>query len=64
MMLAAQNRSAVAVFVGSAAALVMTSLLGVVFGEAITRLVPEHVIRIGAALGFVAIGGFLLVSRA
>ena len=63
MMLAAQNKSAVAVFVGSALALVMASLLGVVFGEAITRLVPPQAIRTGAAVGFIAIGGFLLLGR-
>lgn len=63
MMLAAQNKSAVAVFVGSALALVMASLLGVVFGEAITRLVPPQAIRTGAAVGFLAIGGFLLLGR-
>jgi len=63
MMLAAQNRSAVAVFVGSAAALVMASLLGVVFGEAITRLVPPSLIKTGAAVAFIAIGGFLLLGR-
>ncbi len=63
MMLAAQNRSALAVFVGSAAALVMASLLGVVFGEAITRLVPGTLIRTGAAVGFLAIGALMLVTR-
>jgi putative Ca2+/H+ antiporter (TMEM165/GDT1 family) len=63
MMLAAQNRSAVAVFAGSALALVTASLLGVVFGEAITRLVPASVIRSGAAVGFIAIGALLLIGR-
>jgi putative Ca2+/H+ antiporter (TMEM165/GDT1 family) len=41
----------------------MASLLGVVFGEAITRLVPGTLIRTGAAVGFLAIGALMLVTR-
>ncbi|MCL6595407.1 MAG: TMEM165/GDT1 family protein [Firmicutes bacterium] len=63
MMLAAQHRSAVAVFVGASAALVLTSLLGVAVGEAVTRLVPASAVRTAAAVGFLAIGGFMLVGR-
>ena len=61
--MAAQSRSSVPVFIGASAALIMTSLLGVVFGEAITKLVPPHSIRLGAGVAFVLIGGGLLLGR-
>lgn len=63
MMLAAQSRSSVAVFIGSAGALIVASLLGVVFGEAIIKLVPAHTIKLSAGTAFVLIGGALLLGR-
>lgn len=63
MMLAAQSRSTVLVFSGAAAALVLTSFLGVAFGEAITRLVPAQTIRLASGAAFVLVGGFLLLGR-
>ena len=63
MVMAAQTRSPVAVFLGAAAALVLTSLLGVAFGEAITRVVPVRLIRSVAGAFFVVVGILLLVSR-
>ena len=63
MVLAAQTRSPLAVFIGSATALVITSLLGVVFGEAVTRLVPARIIRLLAGGLFIVIGVVLVASR-
>lgn len=63
MVLAAQSKAPVAVFVGAALALVASSLLGVLFGGAITHVLPVRHIRIGAGLFFVAIGVFLVLGR-
>jgi putative Ca2+/H+ antiporter (TMEM165/GDT1 family) len=63
MMLAAQSRSTSLVFIGSALALVLTSLLAVAFGEAVTRLVPASTIRWVSGAAFIAIGGILLIGR-
>ncbi|MDQ7793461.1 MAG: TMEM165/GDT1 family protein [bacterium] len=62
MLLAAQSRSPGAVFLGAAAALVLTSLLGVVLGIAVARVVPATYIRWAAGGGFIVIG-LLLVLR-
>lgn len=60
MMMSAQARSPWAVFVGSASALVCTSLLGVLAGEVVGRYIPEIYIKVGAGLGFILIGSVLL----
>lgn len=58
----ANSSSRVAVFVGSAGALVLTSLLGVVFGGLVGRLVSPQVIKIGAGSLFVILGIWMLIS--
>jgi putative Ca2+/H+ antiporter (TMEM165/GDT1 family) len=63
LMLAAQTRALLPVFFGAAAALVLTSLLGVIFGEAITRLIPAQTIRLASGAAFVLIGGLMLLGR-
>ena len=58
---AAGTRSRVSVFVGSAAALVLSSLLGVLCGAFVSRVAaPEH-IRAGAGALFVVLGIWMLV---
>lgn len=57
--LAARNQSPVPVFLGAVLALALVTLLGVVFGSAITMVVPETLLHKGAALAFVVIGGLL-----
>jgi len=59
---AAESRSRIAVFLGSAGALVLTSLLAVVFGSAVGRLIPENYIRVGAGALFVLLGVWMLCS--
>ncbi len=62
MTLAAQSRSPWSVFIGAALALTLTSLLGVVFGEALTRVIPKNYLHTGAGLAFIVLG-LLLVFR-
>jgi len=59
---AAENKTRLAVFLGSAGALVLTSLLAVVFGSAVGRLIPPHYIRGGAGTLFVLIGLWMFLS--
>lgn len=59
---AAENKARFAVFLGSACALVLTSLLAVVFGSAVGRLVPANYIKIGAGALFVLLGLWILLS--
>lgn len=63
MMLSAQSRAPLPVFVGAALALILTSVLGVVFGQAVTRLVPVQYVQLAAGAVFVVLGGVLLLGR-
>jgi Ca2+/H+ antiporter, TMEM165/GDT1 family len=58
---AAESKSRLAVFIGSAGALVLTSMLAVIFGSFISRIVPPHYIRIGAGALFVILGGWMIL---
>ncbi len=50
------------VFFGSAGALVLSSLLAVLLGDAIARVVPPHYIKIGAGAFFVVVGLYTLYT--
>ena len=63
MMLAAQSDSAISVFVGAALALCLSALLGVVFGEVITRVIPTSVIHLGAGVAFIGLGILLVLGK-
>lgn len=58
---AAKTKSPFMVFIGSAGALVMTSLLAVVFGSFISKWVPASYTRIGAGVLFIFLGVWLLL---
>ena len=47
------------VFLGAALALCLVTLIGVVFGEALMRFIPEGYLQRGAAVLFVAIGALM-----
>jgi len=59
---AAENKSRLAVFIGSAGALVLTSLLAVLFGSVIARVVPTNYIKVAACMLFVVLGVWIIVS--
>jgi putative Ca2+/H+ antiporter (TMEM165/GDT1 family) len=52
-----------AVFLGSAGALVCTSLIAVLAGAAFSRVVPPEYIRRGAGVIFVALGLLYLLTK-
>jgi len=54
--------SKVSVFLGSAGALVLSSLIAVVFGAAVSRVVPANYIKIGAGIFFVLVGVWTLYA--
>lgn len=54
--------SRLSVFLGSAGALVLSSFLAVMFGAAISRVVPPSYIKIGAGLFFVLVGFWTLYA--
>ena len=58
---AAESQSKVAVFLGAAGALLLTSLLAVVFGAVVSRLIPANYIKTGAGALFILLGLWMLV---
>ncbi|MGE5580755.1 MAG: TMEM165/GDT1 family protein [Bacillota bacterium] len=63
MMLASSKKAPWSVFLGSASALVLSSLIGVLVGDTLYRVVPAHIIRLVAGAGFVVIGALILFGR-
>jgi putative Ca2+/H+ antiporter (TMEM165/GDT1 family) len=57
---AAESKSRLAVFIGSAGALVLTSLLAVLFGAGIDRIVPTNYIKVVAGVLFILIGIWMI----
>ena len=58
---AAESKSRLAVFIGSAAALVLTSLLAVMLGAAVSRVVPANYIKAGAGALFIILGLWMVL---
>jgi putative Ca2+/H+ antiporter (TMEM165/GDT1 family) len=58
----ADCNSRISVFLGSAGALVLSSLIAVVFGAGISRLIPANAIKIGAGIFFIIVGILTLYS--
>lgn len=61
MLLASKSNSIWVIFVGSAAALILSSLLGCLAGVCINKYIPQSYIQVGSGLAFLVIG-FLLLS--
>lgn len=55
--------SRVGVFIASASALTVSSLLAVVFGEQLTRIVSPDLLETLAGMGFVVIGLWILLVK-
>ena len=51
-----------AVFLGSSSALVLASLVGALAGGSIANVIPTEVLQLMAAIGFLIIGGRLLLQ--
>lgn len=56
------SRFPVSVFLGTSAALILTSLLGVILGQGTAELLPSTWIKVAAAIGFTILGVKLLWS--
>jgi len=63
MTLAAESKNFWPIFLGSALALVATSLLGALFGAGISQVIPARYIHIGAGVGFILVGSLLVAGK-
>jgi putative Ca2+/H+ antiporter (TMEM165/GDT1 family) len=61
--LAASGKSRLGVFLGAAAALILTSAIAVLVGEAVGRVVPQVWIQRAAGVGFLVMGALILAGR-
>jgi putative Ca2+/H+ antiporter (TMEM165/GDT1 family) len=59
--LGSSSQSPRAVFFGTAIALVLTSLIGVLVGEGVAAIIPTQWLKIGAGIGFTVMGVRLLL---
>jgi putative Ca2+/H+ antiporter (TMEM165/GDT1 family) len=60
---AVENKSKLAVFLGSSCALILTSLLVVVFGSAVSRLIPANYLKGGSGALFILLGLWILIFQ-
>lgn len=60
--LAADCKSSVAIFIGSATALVLCSLIGALGGEALSRFIRPEMIKIIAGVFFIGAGIWILMT--
>lgn len=63
MLLVAKGNSAKAVFFGAATALVCSTILGVVLGSYLNKIIPANYIHTAAGIAFIVIGGLLLLGK-
>ena len=62
--MATSGQSRLAVFLGAAGALVVTSGIAVLVGEGLARVVPEIWIHRAAGVGFLIMGVLFLIGKA
>lgn len=60
MMLSAESSSRIAVLIGSALALVCSSVLGVFIGSLINKYIPADFINTAASIAFIIVGILML----
>lgn len=63
MALAAQYRKPIWVFIGAATALAVVTAIGVIFGEALTKLIPARRIHQLAGIVFIIFGVIMLFGK-
>lgn len=62
--LSGSSQSPRAVFFGTVAALILASLVGVLIGEGVATILPEKLLKAGAAIGFALLALRILMSDA
>jgi putative Ca2+/H+ antiporter (TMEM165/GDT1 family) len=63
MILASRSQSIWWVFIGSSAALVLTSLIAVLLGSYINKFIPQSYIQIASGAAFLVIGILLITGK-
>lgn len=58
--LVTESKAPLEVFLGASFALIIVTVIGVLFGGIVTRIIPTQYLKIGASLLFIGIGVFTL----
>ncbi len=61
--LSAESKKPISVFLGAILAFAVVTLLGAILGNAITRLIPTHIIEKIAGVAFIIIGILILLEK-
>lgn len=62
--LAADCDPKLSVFIGAGAALLLSTLIAVIFGSVLSKFIPEHYIKVAAGIFFVVVGIWMLTNAA
>ncbi len=63
MLLASKSKSIWHVFIGSACALILSSLIGVIAGSFINKYIPGFYIQLCSGIAFIIIGFLLIIGK-
>lgn len=63
MLLASKSKSIWHTFIGSACALVLSSLLGVLAGSVINKFIPVFYLQLFSGIAFILIGLLLIIGK-
>jgi len=61
--LSAESKKPISVFIGAIVAFGAITLIGALLGDAITRIIPTHIIEKIAALAFIVIGILMFFEK-
>lgn len=62
MLISSQSTSKLSVFIGSSLALILASLIGVIFGSLLNKIIPPNILQLSAGIAFILIG-FILILK-
>ena len=63
IMMTSKTKLPWSVFTGASLALCLVTLVGVLFGEGLIAVIPQHILKKGAAFVFVIIGVWMFFSK-
>jgi putative Ca2+/H+ antiporter (TMEM165/GDT1 family) len=63
IMMTSKTKLPLSVFIGASVALCLVTLVGVLFGEGLIAIIPEHILKKGAALAFIVIGLWMFLGK-
>ena len=63
IMMTSKTKLPLSVFIGASLALCLVTLVGVLFGEGLIAVIPEHILKRGAALAFIVIGLWMFFGK-